>query len=1660
MKSAVEKLLENPEALDKFERGLEDYLARVGNLQIPFFYVNEDGLPLGQIYSFACQYWETGKPVHPSLAQIDRKFYVEHLWPRWNTWREAEKAHNLSFGRGHGSSPRAAPSLTGLMDRDIGNSRQIRIVELFCGFLSLYLAKRIDSFEGSEADEGRGWDEIIDIVEYGGRPSFDDLGRIDEFDSTLDDFAEAAYGAFDHAARKVLGPSWFTKDYRIVSASEDFDLIDMSSVCIELVSSLNIEDPLSLQAFLTDLSKAEEKAQRNDPSFLPDCATDLMWDLAEVNERKKIATFAPSNTQLLDRLFSSGTRNKSHNWQERFHLETYLLSETAVYLACAKSLILQQAGLLQDPKVYWTNLVLSSLDPVDACVANIPRGAKITRTESENKKPAKSIAVEPLAIRNIADSLLPNGRAIVMVSNSVLFSGSKAFVEIRRFLLEECCLEDVIALRSSHGTGLALHTSIDLNLLVFSKKAPTATVRFTVLRADDGTLLDHKEHQQEKHAGWIKRFIETSEAFEREGEIESRNHFGVKGKDRLAKRLRLEETWTESIEELHEKELNLLPRNLKSSQWMKLIEGFRKQDDITILKLGDLFDVVSPRALSSRKLQETTTENGTPVLEANRFKESRYSFDRLLPPKRKVQLPDDFPEAQRLRRGDIAISTKGTLGKVVVIERGEYLGAVPGSTITILRAKELSEDQSGFHEAWLGGGSELDGSESNQSSHIRKRKLNAIKERALPLYVSAFFQTDAFQNWLSLMSRGTGIQTITNKGLREFLVPVTLNEKRAKDIQRVYERSQNSFAENQTELENILLGRHQPFEKFIESDSVKKFLEFFHQPRNSRSGSLSAILAGPFDSGSAFSVHTGARKKSANRDSRDLLKEMRPLVSSVFALGQETAFEFYRAESRPESRREETDLMRTFESFTFPPEDILACTDSALQFGLWQQALNQVKGLDVYESSPETKKLISAAKNEESREWPFSESATLLFGITSYFEAELKRALQDIDFEVGLVSQPAISESQEELEIEVYYKNRSRLPLCAVTVRAGQDIGDPETTSHPDFDEWGQHQCDWLYPGETHRFSVIIPDQESWVFKLTDQQIEEDKRFDEFIKQFDLEKLPSLEEKLRKKGNDPEEIDKAVSSIRERKKRDESIEKLDKLIQKLDRMKKSEETSDKHSSDVEDSLQPRDYDDPRKIKMIFSITGHTLSEEFCLTASEWAPDIWHIQSNPDGLFREDNQGLLVTIRPNADIGQTIISQESVNPYIVGNPIDRKEMLFGRDQVLSDIKQQLGTSGTQSNPVLIEGNRRTGKTSILHELQRSISTEEMIPVYVSLQSGEGSKDARPGLDTEEVFRLIARQIGFALKESGVEVGLPGESLTDPEKNFRFQFTRKLENAFKNERPFDTLRLYVEEVLSSIAPRKVLLMLDEFDHIHVGTRSGVTNPQVPVNIRSLVHEHKNLALIISGTKELEKIRDDYWSMLFGLAFTIPVSGLSEDAARDLVQKPAAGQLNYQTRAVEEIVRLCGSQPFLIQTLCSRIFSGAMETQNPNVDNTRVDAAAERMATDNEHFRNLFYREISSDLQRIIFMLILKRSEADGARLNRGDLETALYESRVPYIEEKLDDEIDHLVGLEIIREQESPTGEMAGYEPLVPLFGIWINQNVDYDELVRALENQAS
>jgi AAA+ ATPase superfamily predicted ATPase len=96
-----------------------------------------------------------------------------------------------------------------------------------------------------------------------------------------------------------------------------------------------------------------------------------------------------------------------------------------------------------------------------------------------------------------------------------------------------------------------------------------------------------------------------------------------------------------------------------------------------------------------------------------------------------------------------------------------------------------------------------------------------------------------------------------------------------------------------------------------------------------------------------------------------------------------------------------------------------------------------------------------------------------------------------------------------------------------------------------------------------------------------------------------------------------------------------------------------------------------------------------------------------------------------------------------NPYIFGSPVKNKEMFFGRDDVFTFLTKHLvGTY--QDNVIMLYGQRRTGKTSILYQiLNNNRLGEGYVPVLISL---EGLQDCETN---SQIFLEIAQKIAYAL-----------------------------------------------------------------------------------------------------------------------------------------------------------------------------------------------------------------------------------------------------------------------------------------------------------------------
>jgi hypothetical protein len=168
-----------------------------------------------------------------------------------------------------------------------------------------------------------------------------------------------------------------------------------------------------------------------------------------------------------------------------------------------------------------------------------------------------------------------------------------------------------------------------------------------------------------------------------------------------------------------------------------------------------------------------------------------------------------------------------------------------------------------------------------------------------------------------------------------------------------------------------------------------------------------------------------------------------------------------------------------------------------------------------------------------------------------------------------------------------------------------------------------------------------------------------------------------------------------------------------------------------------------------------------------------------------------------------------------------------------------------------------------------------------------------------------------------------------------------------------------------------------------------------------------------------------------------------------------------LSFRPTAIGEIVRLAAREPFLIQTLCTHLFGIAVEGEHPSLDFDEVSQAAERMTHEsNGHFRDLFWRDIETDQQRLIYLAILEAYDNQSIPGLAG-IQSELFAMQVTYDEETLESDLEHLVELEIVERGKSKSQlrstSDAHYGSSVPLFERWVRQNVDeVDLLVRAAE----
>ncbi|MCB8985111.1 MAG: hypothetical protein H6659_14870 [Ardenticatenaceae bacterium] len=281
------------------------------------------------------------------------------------------------------------------------------------------------------------------------------------------------------------------------------------------------------------------------------------------------------------------------------------------------------------------------------------------------------------------------------------------------------------------------------------------------------------------------------------------------------------------------------------------------------------------------------------------------------------------------------------------------------------------------------------------------------------------------------------------------------------------------------------------------------------------------------------------------------------------------------------------------------------------------------------------------------------------------------------------------------------------------------------------------------------------------------------------------------------------------------------------------------------------------------------------------------------------------------------------------PYVTGTPLKTDDVFVGREDVFAFIRENL-LGAHQNNVIVLHGQRRTGKTSVLYRLGQ-VMAETHIAVLVDMQG-------KPARGEADFLFSVADDIAFALEDCGLDVEPPRREdfAEGPEFFFSSRFLRGLHPL--------------------LGDKNLLLLFDEFEELQRRVEDGRLQPEIFQFLRNLMQHEDRVDFVFSGTHKLEELGAEYWSILFNIASYKPITFLSAADMHRLIAEPvAAFNLEYDPLAADRIIKVTAGHPYFAQLVLHEMVVYHNETQRSYLTVMDVDRCLERIVGRGEaHFK----------------------------------------------------------------------------------------------------------
>jgi len=364
------------------------------------------------------------------------------------------------------------------------------------------------------------------------------------------------------------------------------------------------------------------------------------------------------------------------------------------------------------------------------------------------------------------------------------------------------------------------------------------------------------------------------------------------------------------------------------------------------------------------------------------------------------------------------------------------------------------------------------------------------------------------------------------------------------------------------------------------------------------------------------------------------------------------------------------------------------------------------------------------------------------------------------------------------------------------------------------------------------------------------------------------------------------------------------------------------------------------------------------------------------------------------------------------PYSVGTPVRDREIFFGRQDDFRFVRQRL-LAEREGIVLSLVGPRRSGKTSIMVQIQNGELGEEFLPFFIDMQQMAGV------IGDREFFARLATLLLESLDDERLVAGF-----------YRFE----------EGNPILTFDGLLADIQKAYPDRRLLFLVDEAEILEAKVNTNEFSTDVLTYMSSIL-ENRQVSFCLTGSLGMIVVEGEHWRRLTAKGDYLEISYLSRDDTYRLIQEPVAGEVTYADGVAERIYQLTAGWPFYVQLTCFYLVVHLNQMQRNLATNEDIDAVV-RAIVNNPPPQLVYQWEELEANAKIVLALVGEQSQEAQQVVDTSAIQRSIKDNKYPL---DLKEEGIKVVLEGLYADKHLERSEEGAYYFRVDLFRQWVRRH---------------